>query len=40
MLIGATAHRSSGTGGNRGFRPDENDQGVLGEVFSDPNAAT
>jgi hypothetical protein len=27
-------------GGNRGFRPDENDQGVLGEVFSQPNAAT
>jgi hypothetical protein len=40
MLIGATAHKSTGTGGNRGFRPDENDQGVLGEVFSDPNAAT
>jgi hypothetical protein len=40
MLIGATAHRSSGTGGNRGFRPDENDHGVLGEVFSHPNAAT
>lgn len=40
MLIGATAHKSAGTGGNRGFRPDENDQGVLGEVFSDPNAAT
>ena len=40
MLIGATAHRSDGTGGNRGFRPDENDQGVLGEVFSQPNAAT
>ena len=40
MLIGATAHRSSGTGGNRGFRPDENDQGVLGEVFSHPNATT
>ena len=35
MLIGATAHKSEGTGGNRGFRPDENDQGVLGEVFSD-----
>ena len=40
MLIGATAHKSTGTGGNRGFRPDENDQGVLGEVFSHPNAAT
>jgi hypothetical protein len=40
MLIGATAHKSNGTGGNRGFRPDENDQGVLGEAFSDPNAST
>ena len=40
MLIGATAHQSEGAGGNRGFRPDENDQGVLGEVFSDPNAGT
>ena len=39
-LIGATAHRSEGIGGNRGFRPDENDQGVLGEVFSAPNAQT
>ena len=40
MLIGATAHQSEGAGGNRGYRPDENDQGVLGEVFSDPNAGT
>lgn len=40
MLIGATAHKSEGIGGNRGFGPDENDQGVLGEVFSDPNAET
>ena len=35
-----TAHKSEGIGGNRGFRPDENDQGVLGEVFSEPNAET
>src|SRR4029453_13835534 len=40
MLIGATAHKSEGIGGNRGFRPDENDQGVLGEVFTEPNAET
>ena len=40
MIAGATAHKSNGTGGNRGFRSDENDQGVLGEVFSDPNAST
>jgi hypothetical protein len=40
MLIGATAHKSEGIGGNRGYGPDENDQGVVGEVFSDPNAQT
>lgn len=40
MLIGATAHKSEGIGGNRGYRADENDQGVLGEVFSEPNAET
>jgi hypothetical protein len=40
MLLGATAHKSEGIGGSRGYRPDENDQGVLGEVFSDPNAGT
>jgi hypothetical protein len=39
-LIGATAHQSEGVGGNRGFRADENDQGVLGEVYSEPNAGT
>ena len=40
MLIGATAHKSEGIGGNRGYRADENDQGVIGEVFSDANAQT
>ena len=40
MVAGATAHKSNGIGGNRGFRPDENDPGVLGEAFSDPNAST
>jgi hypothetical protein len=40
MWIGGTAHKSEGIGGNRGFRPDENDQGVIGEVFSEPNAET
>jgi hypothetical protein len=39
-MIGATAHKSEGIGGNRGYRADENDQGVLGEVFSEPNAET
>ncbi len=40
MWIGGTAHKSEGIGGNRGFRPDENDQGVIGEVFTEPNAET
>ena len=40
MLLGATAHRSDGAGGNAGFRPDENDQGVVGELFDEPNAST
>ena len=37
---GASALRTEAAGGNRGFRSDENDQGVIGEVFEDPNAAT
>ena len=40
MLIGATAHKSEGIGGNRGYLVTENDQGVIGEVFSEPNAET
>lgn len=40
MLIGATARKSVGNGGNRGFLASENDQGVLGEFYLDPNAAT
>lgn len=40
MLFGAAAHRSDGIGGNRGFRVTENDIGVLGETFQDPNAFT
>ena len=40
MLAGATAHKSDGIGASRGFGPNENDQGVLGEVFADPNAQT
>jgi hypothetical protein len=40
FLFGATAGRSEGLSGNRGFRPTENDYGVIGEVFTNPNAAT
>ena len=39
-MIGATAHKSEGIGGNRGYLINENDQGVIGEVFSDANAQT
>lgn len=34
------AYRGEGTGGNLGFRPEENDQGVIGETFASPNAGT
>jgi TonB dependent receptor len=40
LLFGATAGRSEGLSGNRGFQAIENDQGILGELFTDPNAAT
>jgi hypothetical protein len=39
-MIGATAHKSEGIGGNRGYLVNENDQGVIGEIFSDANAQT
>jgi hypothetical protein len=38
LIAGGTAGRSEGLSGNRGFGPLENDPGVLGEVFVDPNA--
>jgi len=40
FLLGATAGRSEGLAGNRGFQPNENDYGVIGEVFTNPNART
>jgi hypothetical protein len=40
MLFGAAAHRSDGLAGNRGFHVNENDVGVLGEAFQNPNALT
>lgn len=38
MLFGATAQRSDGYAGNPGFLANENDAGVLGALFMDPNA--
>src|SRR5262249_17438273 len=39
-LAVATAHRAKGQGGNRGFHVTENDQGLIGELFENPNAST
>jgi hypothetical protein len=38
LLMGVTAGRSEGLSANRGFNAIENDLGVIGEVFIDPNA--
>ncbi|HXK08433.1 MAG TPA: TonB-dependent receptor [Vicinamibacteria bacterium] len=40
LLAGATAGRTETAGANRGFRVNENDQGVIGEIDDDPNADT
>jgi hypothetical protein len=40
LLMGVTAGRSEALSANRGFNAIENDQGVIGEVFIDPNART
>lgn len=40
LLFGATAGRAEGLAGNRGFTPNENDYGVIGEVLTNPNART
>lgn len=40
LLMGVTAGRSEGLAANRGFNAIENDNGVVGEVFLDPNART
>jgi hypothetical protein len=37
-MAGAMAYRALGWGANRGYRVDENDQGVPGELFETPNA--
>jgi hypothetical protein len=39
-FLGASASQTDGSGGNRGFRSDENDQGVIGELYENPNAAS
>ncbi len=40
LIFGATAYAALGSSANRGFRATENDQDALGELFTDPNAAT
>jgi hypothetical protein len=40
LLAGATASRTEIPGANRGFRAEENDQGLVGELFDNPNADT
>jgi hypothetical protein len=40
FFLGLTAGRAEGIAANRGFGPLENDDGVIGEVFVNPNART
>ena len=40
LLLSATAHRVDGDAASRGFRPTENDPGLVGERFDTPNADT
>jgi TonB dependent receptor len=40
LIAGGTAGRSEATSANRGFLVTENDHGLVGEVLTDPNAAT
>ncbi len=40
LMAGATAGRSEGLAANVGYLPLENDPGVLGDVFIDPNSRT
>jgi len=37
---GISAYLARGSGANRGFRANENDQGVIGEIFENPNASS
>jgi hypothetical protein len=38
LRLGGTASKTTGAGANRGFRVSENDAGVPGELFDNPNA--
>jgi hypothetical protein len=40
LLFGATASMANGFAANRGFLPIENDQDIVGELLTSPNAAT
>ena len=40
VRFGGSAYRSEGVGADRGYHASENDQGLLGEVFTNPNATT
>jgi len=40
LLLGAAANRTDAKSGWRGFRAGENDQGLIGELFDDPNAGS
>ena len=40
FTVGGTATRSEGLPANRGFGAMENDEGLVGEIFTDPNAQT
>ncbi len=40
MLFGATAAQTKGSPGNQGYRINENEQGIVGELFDNPNADT
>ena len=40
LIAGGTAGRAEETSAHRGFLASENDHGLIGEVFTDPNAAT
>jgi hypothetical protein len=40
LRVGGTASRSTGAGANRGYGVLENDPGVVGELFDQPNADT
>ncbi len=40
LLLAATAHKSEGNAADIGFRATENDPGLVGALFDDPNADT